>query len=372
LLERAQSNLALVLDNEEDAREYVTFLIKIADQCQNNVTIQKYAFTRVEEILGLHPDYNESDLEVFGSKHAKYFLKADTKQVFDAPFIRALNSADNTLQKSAAIGLASLFSAGSGDILSLVSWINSKFVASAQGHGSLWEVGLPALITLMRSNEARKVFLDNNGLTHVVSRLNAIGANGNAQYIYDLSFIIWTLTLMEEIETRLFLSSGAIATLSDFLAKSPSRKVTRVIVAAMKNLASTSNDDVLTEMFSANLEKILENLAQSSICKNSTDSEFDADVKALSDVLLRNYRDLSTFDRWMSEVQSGGLRWGVVHTEKFWRENAHHVETHDFKYLKLLIALLSSADTVSSLTLVSLRITQDLICLTWSSRQLWQ
>jgi hypothetical protein len=40
-------------------------------------------------------------------------------------------------------------------------------------------------------------------------------------------------------------------------------------------------------------------------------------------------------------------RWGIVHTEKFWRENARFLEDDEFKNLKALIALLSSSDPVS-------------------------
>ena len=39
-------------------------------------------------------------------------------------------------------------------------------------------------------------------------------------------------------------------------------------------------------------------------------------------------------------------RWGIVHTDKFWRENARLVEQDEFKLLKLLIALLGSSDPV--------------------------
>ena len=36
----------------------------------------------------------------------------------------------------------------------------------------------------------------------------------------------------------------------------------------------------------------------------------------------------------------GALRWGIVHTDKFWRENAKFLEKNDFQLLKALIALL--------------------------------
>jgi hypothetical protein len=55
-----------------------------------------------------------------------------------------------------------------------------------------------------------------------------------------------------------------------------------------------------------------------------------------------NYRELSTFERWQSEVSTKQLKWGsrLVHCEKFWRENASALERHDFKELKVLLLLL--------------------------------
>lgn len=40
-------------------------------------------------------------------------------------------------------------------------------------------------------------------------------------------------------------------------------------------------------------------------------------------------------------------RWGILHTEKFWKENAKFMEKDNFAILKELIALLNSADQVS-------------------------
>lgn len=62
--------------------------------------------------------------------------------------------------------------------------------------------------------------------------------------------------------------------------------------------------------------------------------------------LMANYRELSTFERWASEVTTAQLKWGskLVHCDKFWRENAAELEQHDFKLLKALVALLDSLE----------------------------
>ena len=68
LLEKAQANLGVILDNPQNSRELAGILLKIADNCTNNLTIQQYVFTRVEEILGLGIDFGDADIDIFGSK----------------------------------------------------------------------------------------------------------------------------------------------------------------------------------------------------------------------------------------------------------------------------------------------------------------
>ena len=132
LLEKSQTNLAIILDNPTDAKSLASILIKIADNCTSNLTIQQYVFTRVEEILGLGMDFSDADVDVYGAKHAHLFT-ADGKRIIDAPFLRALNSPDIYLQKSASLGLACLYTKCEGNVQSLVQWINSKLSSPAAG-----------------------------------------------------------------------------------------------------------------------------------------------------------------------------------------------------------------------------------------------
>jgi hypothetical protein len=47
-------------------------------------------------------------------------------------------------------------------------------------------------------------------------------------------------------------------------------------------------------------------------------------------------------------------RWGVLHTEKFWRENAKFLEKDNFSLMKALIALLSSNEKVGLIVTLSI------------------
>lgn len=278
-------------------------LITIAENCTSNLTVQQYVFTRIEEILGLGADFTDADVEVFGSRHAPLFTR-DGVNLIDSPFLRALSSPDLYLQQSASLGFACLLTVCEGQISTLIAWINSKLNASSP-------LGLPALSMLSRKPSARKLLIAASAVNSVVGFLQKIGTNGNAQTIYELIFILWTLSLDSGSEPdclQAFLHSGAIPCAVDLLAAAPSRKVVRMSIGTLKNLAASEDDTCLTEMLSGNLLKLLDSMIQTGSHKQTNDPEFESDVKVVYDLMNHNYRDLSSFDRWTSQVHSGSLR----------------------------------------------------------------
>jgi V-type H+-transporting ATPase subunit H len=217
-----------------------------------------------------------------------------------------------------------------------------------------WKNAVPALKQLLKDLASRSLFLQNDGVKSIVSLLNRLkgekneGISANPQWIYELSFILWatTLSATNKAELAYFNTSGIVSTLVLLLANSPSRKITRVSVAALNNLAASQDSEILAQMLSANLERVLGNLTNSAIAKHSNDPEFDSDLAQLTENINKNFKDLSSFERWVAEVNSGTLRWGATHTEKFWRENYKAIEQGDFANLKKIIALINSEDPV--------------------------
>lgn len=313
-------------------------LIKIAENCFNNLPIQQYVFIRMEEILGLTLDV-ENLAGDLANRRAIFFANANG-QVPSAPFLRGIQSGDGFIQRSAAVVYACLLVYLEGDLQAFVTWLVDQFQRNPI------ENLLPPLCMIMRKESAREALAKANGIHMIVGRLFKIGVNGNAQHLYELVFCLWTISLDRKIDQTAFLSCGAIRILADLLASAPSRKVVRMSLATLHNIASVEHEGVLTEMLTSGLQRLLESMIRSNSHTQAGDPEVEADIKALSEVLLKNFRELSTFERWVSEVHSGALRWGVVHTEKFWRENAKLLEADDFKLLKQLIALLRSDDPV--------------------------
>ena len=69
-------------------------------------------------------------------------------------------------------------------------------------------------------------------------------------------------------------------------------------------------------------------------------------MKVLSKLLHDNYKELSRWEVYENEVSSGNLEWGVLHSEKFFKENCRKLEGDDgnFDILKQLIILVSCED----------------------------
>lgn len=302
-MERAQSNLGVVLDNPQDATEFAKILLKIAENCTTNLTVQQYVFTRIEEILGLCYDSNDSDRDAFGLKHATLFT-TDGKRLADNAFTRALSFSDIYLQRSASLGFAGLLTVCDGNVGSLISWINTKLQSQSNG---VWDMALPALSMLSRGKNAR-ASLNNAGIvSSVVSILKRIGVNGNPQHIYELSFVLWTLSLTDP-DLSGYLSCGAIPLLIDFLGASPSRKVTRMIISTLRNLAQTEDHRVLNEMLRAGIMRIIDLFNGANAIKQMADPDVEGDYRVLQDVVAKNFRELTSFERYASEVEAGNLR----------------------------------------------------------------
>merc|ERR1712007_403813 len=75
------------------------------------------------------------------------------------------------------------------------------------------------------------------------------------------------------------------------------------------------------------------------------DAELYDDVRDLASQIANEVHEMSNFDRYERELQTGCLKWGFIHTSKFWGENVMKFEQNDFRALNALAALLISPTT---------------------------
>eukprot|EP00586_Coscinodiscus_wailesii_P012502 CAMPEP_0172512202 /NCGR_PEP_ID=MMETSP1066-20121228/242419_1 /TAXON_ID=671091 /ORGANISM="Coscinodiscus wailesii, Strain CCMP2513" /LENGTH=505 /DNA_ID=CAMNT_0013291899 /DNA_START=158 /DNA_END=1672 /DNA_ORIENTATION=+ len=300
------------------------------------------------------------------------------------PLLRVLHlggSGDPFAQRGAALCLAHILMAGCPSqrrsktqkidyssaeepLQALVSWITSQLQSSAST--SLTMV-TPALTTLMSCSEARLIFASSGGIgylsRHLRSKQKTTGrkskdSGATVQQLYELSFCLWTMTYECNTSSQVrasFARDGAVAALVELVSTAPREKVVRVALSALRNLAICSAEATpspgkkqidasvfLTDMIGCGLMKQIDHMK----ARQWTDPDIIDDVTTLHGLLHENYKDLSRWDVYQSEVESGQLSWGVLHTEKFFQENAMKLEgpDADFRIVKILIALVSSED----------------------------
>lgn len=249
----------------------------------------------------------------------------------------------------------------------LIGWIVSQLKSSSGAYISL---ALPAMTALMSCTESRLLFAASGGIKYLSRHLrpgkksskssSKNKPSASVQQLYELCFCLWTMTyeLNGSASVRAdFAKDGQVVNaLCELVASAPREKVVRISLSALRNLGTCSADInpgpagtvkvdgvvFLTEMIACGLMKSINHLQE----RQWTDPDMVDDIETLHKNLVNNYKEMSRWEVYKTEVESGHLRWGTVHTEAFFKENARMIEGSDgdFKLLKVLIALLSSKD----------------------------
>uniref|UniRef100_A0A8C6M022 V-type proton ATPase subunit H n=1 Tax=Nothobranchius furzeri TaxID=105023 RepID=A0A8C6M022_NOTFU len=195
---------------------------------------------------------------------------------------------------------------------------------------------------MLRVNEYRFAWVEADGVTCITAVLsNKCGF----QLQYQMIFCIWLLAFSPQLCEQLR-RYNVVPALSDILQESVKEKVTRIILAAFRNLLEKSAEretrqEYALAMIQCKVLKQLENLEQ----QKYDDEDITDDIKFLLERLGESVQDLSSFDEYSSELKSGRLEWSPVHkSEKFWRENAIRLNEKNYELLKILTRLLEVSD----------------------------
>merc|ERR1719203_721828 len=128
-----------------------------------------------------------------------------------------------------------------------------------------------------------------------------------------------------------------IKKIKDILTTSRVEKVVRLCLTVLKNLITCKErSEEIVE------EGVLEAVQQLEFEK-WRDVELYDEIRDMVALISSEVNELSNFDRYQRELQSGNLSWGFIHSNKFWAENITKFEQNEFKALKVLGNLL--ADT---------------------------
>ena len=81
--------------------------------------------------------------------------------------------------------------------------------------------------------------------------------------------------------------------------------------------------------------------------KPISDEKIKENIVYLIDIMERNYKIFSSFEKFLKELDTEVLIFGPCHTEKFWKEHYKKAEKDDFKIVKQLVKLLDSPDDMT-------------------------
>uniref|UniRef100_A0A7S2SKW2 V-type proton ATPase subunit H n=1 Tax=Rhizochromulina marina TaxID=1034831 RepID=A0A7S2SKW2_9STRA len=338
-----EDSLDFTLAEQDQARDLAAALVKVLEVITNDITAQQFAITRIEDILSGKSDLGPpSAAEVTApddlTARAKLFQDG-TGAFNDRPFLAIMQRTNQDLYctRVASLCLARLLVASNMPVDQFISWACEHLQSSRQS--SEMRTAVTALTILLRRVDSRNEFRRHGGVGHLTRLLKTQGTGANAQLLYEVTFCLWTLSFCDEVQSD-FTMHGAVSVLVEQVTAAPREKVVRVSLATLRNLAE-ADSEVITTIIACGLMKALRNMRD----RQWSDPDIKDDVEAVYTLLNNNYRELSTFDRWVAEVMSRRLKWGsLVHEEKFWRENARCLEDNDFELLKALIGLLKSED----------------------------
>lgn len=194
---------------------------------------------------------------------------------------------------------------------------------------------------MLRINEYKLAFVAIDGISTIVT---VLAGRVNFQIQYQLTFCLWVLTFNVDLARRIN-KYNVIPILADILSESGKEKVARIILATFRNLIEKPEEseirrDNAIAMVQCKVSKQLEILQG----KKFSDPDIVEDIEFLEEKLNASVQDMSSFDEYATEIKSGRLEWGPVHSsEKFWRENADKLNEKNYELLKILVHLLESS-----------------------------
>ncbi|CAI5735954.1 unnamed protein product [Hyaloperonospora brassicae] len=297
-------------------------------------TVLKYCLARMEELL---PD----GLRL--RKRMVYFVP-EGRTVDAAPFFRLIRN-DTGYMQFAASHLLALFLTirpKQDDAEVLSQWaIQALTTGSLQAstndpsRANVTRAAAATLMVLLRNEALRVLFVKLGGVATVVNLLEC--SQNRAQLAYELTFILWTLAFCDDALEK-FAAANALDAIVLQVAAAPREKVVRVALEALQNLLGKLSGFFDERMIESGLMKTLNNMRE----RKWADDDIVKGIQAVRDVLIREYKELNTMERYEKELRTGTLNWGLLHTDKFWKDNFMTFEQKDFELIRLLIDLLES------------------------------
>lgn len=136
---------------------------------------------------------------------------------------------------------------------------------------------------------------------------------------------------------------SVITPLNDILKSCRTEKVIRIALMAIENLLKSK------QMCEEMAEQETVGLVQALEYEKWRDDELIDLIKHCIQQLQAEVKMLTNFERFEREVNSGKLKWGFIHSERFWLENVKQCESNNFRVIEHLLCLAQSSRDAETL-----------------------
>ncbi|UKJ89457.2 vacuolar ATP synthase subunit H [Theileria orientalis] len=157
---------------------------------------------------------------------------------------------------------------------------------------------------------------------------------------YKCVFCVWLLTRTEECIPVLH-RNELVHLLCTLLASTKIEKVIRICLLVFNNLLKNAQClEVMVEM------NVIQTLTLLAYDKWNDDELYD-NIHKLHMQLENKTFKLSNFERYCTELNTGVLKWSILHSEKFWLLHNEKFEQDEFIQISKLVDLLDSNDSTT-------------------------
>ncbi|KAM9945186.1 hypothetical protein ACTFIW_005402 [Dictyostelium discoideum] len=335
-----QYNLISKYDKHTDAEKkekfaansasYVNFFVNFINST-SNIEIIQYLLTLINEIIEIDPRAAGAFSKI---------TKDDDKSYPYSVFFRLLNREDAYTNLHASIALAQIMCAGKptqNDVESFFNWILKLL---RKNNSSEVEVGLIALQSLLLKDDFRIFFNNIDGSALLLNILQALSTSSvNIQLLYETIYAIWLLTYNKDIAAA-YSGTGLVANLVQLVKTVAKEKIVRLSLSTLRNLLNNgkSNEEMIDNGF-VRMLNILN-------IKKWGDDDIPADIEVLINGLAKDIDNMSSFNKYKTEIISGELEWTPVHkSERFWKENISKFEENNYQVIKHLHQILKTSQS---------------------------
>merc|ERR1719239_251725 len=317
---------------KESPSQFVVVFRMLMEGISRDQTLQ-YVLTLLDDVL----QEDKSRVEIF-----KDFARKKKESVWQ-PFFHLLDRDDKFIVYQASRIIAKI-ACWSRDLMerknlqSYLVWLKDQ--VKTPNNEYLLSAGR-CLQMMLRIDYYRIIFVEVDGISAII---NVLAGGASFQVQYQLVFCLWCLSMNPDLANKMN-KGNIIPVLADVLSDAIKEKVTRIVLATFRNMLEKVTEDFVRQEHAVSMVqcKVLKHLELQE-GRSHQDEDVVADLKYVTETLHESIKNLSSLDEYVSEVKSGRLEWSPVHrSDRFWHENAAHLNDHNYELLKMLVKLLETS-----------------------------